>query len=160
MGSIFADKPVLTPYVPKERYIPKITKHEEGIQKRVCSYLRKHYPHVDFHSDYAAGLKLTKSQAGIRKSLQSGRGWSDMFIAYPSRGYHGLYLELKRDGIAIYVSRGPRKGKLVQDEKILLEAAFLDRMNRLGYFGRFAVGYDNAIKIIDWYLGQPNESLF
>ncbi len=143
------------------RYIPKHKRHEEALQARVATYLRQHYPHVDFNSDYAAGLHLTMNQARIRKSLQSGRGWSDMFIAYPSRGYHGLYLELKREGVAIYVSRGSRKGKLVSNEQIEVEAAFLKRMNNLGYFGRFAVGYDKATKIIDWYFGaQQTASMF
>jgi len=75
-----------------------------------------------------------------------------MFIPYPSRGYHGIFLELKRDNVSIYVTRGNRKGQLVADEQIQIEAAFLKRMNDLGYFARFAVGYNVAKKIIDWYM--------
>lgn len=154
---------LLKPYAPKPRYIPKIIKHEESIQRRVASYLRKHYPDVDFHSDYAAGLKLTKNQARIRKLLQSGRGWSDMFIAWPTvitredgktQAYAGLFLELKKDGTSIYVTRGPRKGKLVQDDQILIEAAFLKRMRDRGYCALFAIGFDDTVRKIDWYLNK------
>lgn len=148
-------------YRPKNvRYIPKHKKHEESIQRRVANYLRKNYPHVEFHSDYAAGLHLTENQAKIRKSLNSCRGWSDMFIAYPSKGYMGLFIELKKDDTAIYVKRGPRKGQLVKNEQIEIEAAFLNKMNGLGYLARFAVGYDSAIKLIDGYFGNLNASLF
>lgn len=147
-------------YKPKPVYIPKIKKHEESVQRQVASYLRKEYPGIEFHSDYAAGLKLTENQARIRKLLNSGRGWSDMFIAYPSRGYHGLFLELKKDGVSIYVSRGPRKGQLVADEQIIIEAAFLEKMNHLGYFARFAVGFDKTKALIDWYMENENASLF
>lgn len=148
-------------YKPKPFYIPKVKKHEENVQRRVATYIRREFPGVEFHSDYAAGLKLTENQARIRKSLNSGRGWSDMFIAYPSRGYHGLFLELKKDDVAIYVTRGPRKGQLVASQQIEIEAAFLEKMNSLGYLARFTVGYTKAITLIDWYLCKPeNESLF
>lgn len=161
MGDLFLN------YTPPARYIPKITKHEESLQKSICRYLRKYYPYVEFHSDYAAGLKLTKNQATIRKSLQSGRGWSDMFIPYPMTHkrpdgtevtYHGLFLELKKAGTTIYVSRGANKGQLSADEQIRIEAAFLDRMNSLGYFARFGVGYDHTTRLIDWYFQKPQNS--
>jgi hypothetical protein len=148
-------------YKPKKFYVPKVKKHEENVQRRVATYLRREYPGVEFHSDYAAGLKLTENQARIRKSLNSGRGWSDMFIAYPSRGYHGLFLELKKDGVSIYCKTGPRKGQLVASEQIEIEAEFLDKMNKLGYLARFTVGYDKAIALIDYYMEKPeNASLF
>lgn len=147
-------------YKPKKFYIPKVKKHEENIQRRVATYLRRHYPHVEFHSDYAAGLKLTESQASIRKSLNSGRGWSDLFIAYPSRGYHGLFIELKKEGVSIYCKTGPRKGQLVANEQIQIEALFLEKMNDLGYCARFGVGYENTIRLIEWYFENENASLF
>lgn len=83
-----------------------------------------------------------------------------MFIAYPSKGYMGLFIELKKDDTAIYVKRGPRKGKLVKNEQIEIEAAFLNKMNGLGYLARFAIGYDSAIKLIDGYFGNTNATLF
>lgn len=134
------------------------------MQRRVATYLRREYPGVEFHSDYAAGLKLTENQARIRKSLNSGRGWSDMFIAEMSRGYGGLFIELKKDGVSIYCKTGPRKGQLVASEQIEIEAAFIQRMLKKGYCARFAVGYDNAVALIDWYLEghkkPENASLF
>lgn len=151
----------MSPVSSRQRYIPKVQKHELLIQRRIATYLRKEYPGVDFHSDYAAGMLLSPAQAMTRRALESGRGWPDMFIAYPSRGYHGLYLELKREGVSIYVSRGPNKGKLVSNEQIQIEAAVLTRLSKLGYCARFAIGYEHAIKLIDWYFERPqNGELF
>lgn len=148
-------------YQPKKFYIPKNKKHEESIQRRIATYLKRNYPEVEFHSDYAAGLKLTENQAKIRKSLNSGRGWSDIFIAYPSRGYHGLFIELKREGVSIYCKTGLRKGQLVANEQIQIEAEFLEKMNNLGYCARFGVGYERTVALIDWYMCKPeNASLF
>lgn len=152
---------LLKPYQPKKRYIPKVKKHEEALQLRVCSYLRSEYPHVEFHGDYAAGMKLTANQAITRRKMQSGRGWSDIFIAYPSKGFHGMFIELKKEGTNIYVTRGPRKGQFVQNEQILNEAAFIKKMEKLGYFARFGCGYDKTIELIDWYFERPeNAELF
>lgn len=152
---------MLKPYKPKPFYIPKVKKLEEGIQRRVSTYIRTNFPGVEYHSDYAAGLKLTENQAKIRKSLNSGRGWSDVFIAEPRRGYHGLFIELKKEGVSIYVTRGHRKGELVADEQINIEAVFLEKMNKKGYLARFAVGFDQAQKLIDWYFDKPqNLELF
>jgi hypothetical protein len=156
--------------VARTRYIPKVKKTEESIQRRVASYIKKHYSYVDFHSDYGAGLHLSQHQALVQQSLQSGKGWADMFIAWPTtiektdgttQHYCGLFLELKREGTAIYVSRGPRKGLLVQNEHIATQAAFIKRMRERGYCAMFGIGYDKTIQIIDWYMGQPsNASLF
>lgn len=149
MGSIFQN-----PTIPR-RYVPKVVKHEEGIQRRVCSYIRNHYPHVFFYSDYAAGLRLTMNQARVRKSLQSGNSSPDIFIASPQRGYSGLFIELKKEGTTIYVTQGKRKGKIVSNPHIMAQAAVLDSLNKAGYLARFAVGYDAAIDLIDGYMGKP-----
>lgn len=152
------------------RYIPKVQKHEESLQKMVAKYLKLHYPHVLFFSDYAAGAYLSKTQRGVRKAVSSGNGWPDMFIAYPAtvtgkdglaHHYCGLFIELKKDGTAIRVSRGPNKGRLVADQHIREQAAVLIELNRLGYYAVFGVGFDDTIKLIDWYMGKPeNASLF
>lgn len=142
-------------------YVPKVKRREELIQRRVCTYLRKEYPHVLFHSDYSAGLGLTENQAKINKSLQWGPGWPDVFIAHPSRGYHGLFLELKKEGVTIKVKIGPRKGELVANEHIQQQARVHELLKKDGYLAGFAVGFDHAVKIIDWYFERPeNASLF
>jgi len=138
-------------------------KPEEGVHLLACRYLKKYYPDVDFLSDYAAGLHMTINQAKKRKAMNSGRGWTDITILKPSREYHGLLIDFKKDGTSIYVTRGPRKGQLVANEQIQLQAAFMERMNELGYLARFSIGYDQFCQLVDWYLEKPEleqESLF
>jgi hypothetical protein len=147
--------PLLRPYKAKQRYSPAKIKREESLQRQICRYLKLQYPNLIFRSDYASGLQLTINQAAIHKSLQSSRSWPDLFIYKSSRGYHGLGLELKREGTVIYLSRGPRKGKLTSDPHIQEQAMMLQELNNLGYFARFGVGFDQCQRIIDWYL-NPN----
>ena len=155
MGNVFQ----LSNPTQKARYIPKVTKHEEGLQKQVCQYLRLQYPNVIFRSDFASGLKLSQYQATQHKRLQSSRSWPDLFIYQPmqhgEKFYCGLALELKKDGTAIILKIGPRKGRLSENPHIQEQALMLKQLNRLGYYANFAVGFDEAIKIIDWYMKKP-----
>jgi hypothetical protein len=155
MGNVFQ----LANPTQKPRYIPKNNKPEEAVQKQVCSYLRKHHPTIIFRSDYASGLKLTKNQAAKHKSLQSSRGFPDLFVYYPvqhgERKYCGLALELKAEGTSVILKIGERKGKLSTDPHIQEQAVMLKELNRVGYYANFAVGYDEAISIIEWYMKTP-----
>lgn len=148
-------------------YIPKNKKHEESLQRMVAHYMRLQYPHVNFFSDYAAGVRLTMNQARVRKSLQSGKGWPDMFIAWPAtvktkdgstKHCCGLFIELKKEGTTIYATKGPRKGKLVSNEHIQSQAAVLNSLNAAGYCAVFGVGFEQTQKIIDWYMGKPEST--
>lgn len=150
----------LQPYTPKPRYIPKIQKHEESIQKQVCSYLRLQYAHVIFRSDYASGLHLTMNQARVHRSLQSGRAFPDLFIYEPSRGFHGMALELKKDGTTIILKTGARKGRLTSDPHIQEQAQVINDLRHKGYYADFAVGFDDAVNKINWYFGKTNVEMF
>ena len=155
----------MRPYTPPKRYIPKVQKHEQSLQRQVCTYLRHQYPHVIFRSDYASGLHLTMAQAVVHKSLQSGRSWPDLFIYLPrkvdGKQRAGMALELKREGTAIFVTRGPNKGQLVADPHIREQYYLLQELERLGYYAEMGIGYDDAVAKIDHYMGKPeNAELF
>lgn len=151
-------------------YRPKNAKNEEQTQIQVCNYIRTQYPRVTFRSDYASGLKLTRNQAVKHSKLQSGRSWPDLFIYQPMEHtdkngdpimYYGCAIELKADGVTLMLKTGPRKGKLTSNPHIQEQAYMLQELLRLGYYANFAVGFDQAKKLIDWYLKKPvNESLF
>lgn len=142
----------------KARHIPKIVKHEESMQKQVCSYLRLQYPRAIFRSDYASGLHLTPHQAVVNRSLQSGRAFPDIFIYEPKfiNGvqYAGLGLELKREGETIVVKIGPRKGHLTADPHIREQVLMCRALKERGYYATIACGFDEAVSVIDWYFGK------
>jgi hypothetical protein len=142
----------------KKRYIPKNNKTELAIHRRVCQYLKVNFPNVIFHSDFAAGLHLTEHQASVNKSIQSGAGFPDITILHPSRGYHGLFIELKADGTPVILRTGQNKGKLTSNPHIRLQASVLRQLNNEGYYANFAVGYNSAIKIIEWYFCRPQNA--
>jgi hypothetical protein len=160
MGSIYKSSILQNPSVAK-RYIPKHKKPEENLQLMVCSYVRMQYPHIIFRSDFASGLSLSIHQAAKHKRLQSSRAFPDLFLFSPQvidgKQYAGLAIELKKDGTKIY----KRDGKIVSNPHIQEQAEMLKRLNELGYMARFAIGFDNAQKLIDGYMGKPiNTSIF
>ena len=121
---------------------------EYQICKAISTYLKFQYPNVIFHFDYA-GLHLTKAQAGKMKEIQGGKGWPDLFIAEPKHNYHGLFLEIKKENERLYkkVSRIPIT------EHIQYQINQIITLNKKNYCACFAIGFDEAKKIIDGYLG-------
>ena len=135
---------------------------ELELQAQVADYIRLQYPDVIFHSDFGSGIKLTMGQAIKQKRLNGGRrAWPDMFIAEPKKvviskgehtrlvaGYHGLFIELKREGVRIF----KQDGKLVADEHIREQFDMLADLRHRGYAAEFACGFDEAKKLIDDYM--------
>lgn len=129
---------------------------ELELQAQVADYLRLQYPQALFHSDFGSGIKLTPGQAMRQKRLQGGRrSWPDMFIAevrsLGDKYYHGLFIELKKAGTRIY----RKDGRLVANEHIHEQFDMLEQLRQRGYIAEFACGFDEAKKIIDEYLGDP-----
>jgi hypothetical protein len=120
---------------------------EEVVHRHVCNHIRHFYPNAIFNSD-GAGNKLSKAQAGLNKVLKSGRGYPDLFIAEPVGVYHGLFLELKRDGTPIYL----KNGDLTANPHVREQAAMLAELRARGYWADFAVGSDQAKELIDTYM--------
>lgn len=132
--------------------------NEAVIQQQVADYLRMQYPDVIFHSDFGSGVKLTMRQAVKQKRLNGGRrAYPDMFIAQPVdldygelswRRYAGLFIELKKDG-----TRLKKKNGEWASEHIAEQAAMLCDLQHRGYQADFAIGFEQAKRLIDDYLG-------
>lgn len=148
---------------------------EADLQIQVADYLRLQYPEVIFHSDFGSGIKLTLGQAVKQKRQNGGRrAWPDMFIAetchcwettqenhgiqigvyeqdgtlFYSSVYGGLFLELKKDG-----TRLKKKNGEWASEHIAEQAEMLEKLRERGYCAEFTIGFDEAKRIIDEYLG-------
>lgn len=65
-------------------------------------------------------------------------GVPDVFLAIPTQGYHGLFLELKAP-----------KGRVSPGQ-----SEMLDLLRSKGYVGRVCYGWDQAREAIEGYLGK------
>lgn len=122
---------------------------EAELQKQVAIYIRMQYPDVIFHSDFGSGVKLTPWQAKMQKMQNGGRrAWPDMVLAEPVGKYHGLFIELKKEG-----TRLKKKNGDWASEHIAEQDAVLSELNDKGYKAEFAIGFEQALNLIDDYLG-------
>ena len=143
-------------------------KKEEALHLKICDYLRKNYPDVLFRTDFSSGMKMTPGQAAKHKKFQKSRAWPDLFIAKPEKDvfrdsfsgdkyfefFAGLFLELKAEGVKLY----KKNGEMVANKHYREQAEMLNKLIESGYYARFAVGYDEAIRIITNYLGEPKHN--
>lgn len=120
---------------------------ENDLHIAICKYLQHQYPKILFTSE-SSGLRVTISQARKLKSMRSCSGLPDIMIFEPRKNYHGLFLEVKREGTRIY----KKNGELTADKHIREQEEILHQLKAKGYFAEFVVGFDEAKAIIDYYL--------
>ncbi|MEE1195167.1 MAG: hypothetical protein U0K79_10280 [Phascolarctobacterium sp.] len=123
--------------------------NEAELQKQVAIYIRMQYPDVIFHSDFGSGARLSPWQARMQKMQNGGRrAWPDMMIAEPIGNYHGLFIELKREGARLKKQNGEWASSHIAEQNIML-----NELSNKGYKAEFAIGFEQALDLIDDYLG-------
>jgi hypothetical protein len=110
---------------------------ESDIQQALVKYISLKYPDALFSS--SNGDIPTTKRIGLR-AVKMGycKGIPDLMIFEPRHGYHGLFIELKRD-----------KKSVVSD----VQKVWIERLMARNYKAVVGVGLDECIKIVDEYLG-------
>ena len=137
----------------------------------MCNWLRREFPDLIFVSDYAAGLNLTNTQRMKMATMRSHDGQPDISIDYAAHGYHGLRIELKAEGTVLYKRDGTlrkqpykreykRNGQLFikRGDHLQEQADMLKRYMDAGYLGRFCVGETDFKRMVNWYMGRPEQT--
>ena len=119
---------------------------EKIIHQQVCDYLNLQYPNVIYTSD-ASGMRVS---IGLRMELKRKRCKRfvipDLIILHPSNGWHGLILEIKKDGEKLIKKDGEfKKGHISE------QADTIGELTGLGYCAMFGIGFSDCKKIIDGY---------
>src|SRR6202043_3876955 len=104
MSSFELQHPNLT-----KRYIPKKKKTEQSLQLQLCRYMDLKHPYILYRSDFASGMYLPGHLAALHKRMQSSRSFPDFQIVHPSRGFHGCFVEIKKENETVYLKTGERK---------------------------------------------------
>jgi hypothetical protein len=93
-------------------------------------------------------MKLTIGQAVQIKNLRSSKGFPDIVIYEPKGDYHGLFIELKVEGVKLF----KKDGITFVSDHIYEQNIMIMDLRRKGYFADFAIGFDQAKARIDWYM--------
>lgn len=121
--------------------------NEEAEQIALCEYIRLQYPQVVFNSDHS-GIRVGKGLAMKVKKLHSENGIPDLSIDEPRGGWFGLKIELKATGNSPF----RKTGILKDSEHLRKQWKMLIRLSNKGYFAGFCTGFDQAKKVVDWYM--------
>lgn len=112
------------------------SKTEAGEQEAViqfCQYSGIDVIHIANEGKRSARYGAELKRLGMRK------GFPDLFVPIANNGYHGLFIELKRD-----VTRKPTKEQL----------SWISKLNKAGYYATVCYGADAAIREIKKYLKE------
>ena len=121
---------------------------ENDLHLAICNYIKLQYKGIIFTSENS-GLRVFWKQAKMLKKTRSCSGLPDIWILEPRKGYHGLLLEIKREGTKIY----KKDGDIRKDAHLKEQEEILHQLKQKGYMAEFVVGFDNAKAILDFYLG-------
>lgn len=131
-------------------------KEEETLAQKVSTFLKIQHPKLIFRFDIGADVKLTMGQAVKAKKLQGDRGYPDLFIAKASNGYHGLYVELKKDKSEVFLKDGVtfkrRVNKKTGKCHIQEQHEMHERLRAEGYQVVWGFGFDDTVNKIKEYL--------
>jgi len=110
---------------------------ESNEQIAAMDWLRLQHPKIALHTMHIGNERKASYYAGyIMKRMGVLKGASDLFIAWPSGGYYGLFIEVKS-----------KIGKPTEQQK-----EFIERMRTVGYRAEICYGADEVIDTMREYI--------
>lgn len=112
---------------------------ESNEQIAAMDWLRAQHPAIALHTLHIGNERKATYYAGyIMKRMGVLKGASDLFMAWPSRGYHGLFIEVKS-----------KIGRPSIEQK-----SFLQRMKDVGYRAEICYGAEEVINTMKEYISN------
>ena len=113
-------------------------KHTESDEQiAAMDWLRTQHPNISLHTMHIGNERKSSYYFGcIMKRMGVLKGASDLFMAWPSKGYHGLFIEVK--------------SKIGRPS--VAQKEFLQRMREVGYKAEICYGADEVIGTMKDYL--------
>ena len=110
-----------------------------------CNFQSWRLPDCDkvFHIPNGGSRSITEAKRFKAEGVKA--GVPDLFLPVPMRGYHGLFIEMKRPG---------HKNKPTAEQK-----EWQRFLNKNGYVSVVCYGYEEAVKEIQKYYGVPEEEM-
>lgn len=110
---------------------------ESNEQIAAMDWLRSQHPEIALHTLHIGNERKASYYAGyIMKRMGVLKGASDLFMAWPNGGYHGMFIEVKS-----------LTGRPSPEQK-----AFIQRMIDVGYYACICYGADEVINTMKYYI--------
>lgn len=125
---------------------------EVDLYEQLAQYMNIKHPLILYHFDLSGVYNASHFSRNLYGRLNR-RAWPDLFIATASRSGTtvklGLFLELKKEGTVLYKTDGKTLRANAHHEE---QAGILKVLRIFGYCAEFAVGFDQAVALIEKYL--------
>ena len=123
------------------KYKKPVSEYEH--QKSFIDYIRAAYPKYEKLTRLSLnGIPLPRSSFGMIIAMAKKAGMvkseSDLFIAVPANGYHGLFIEMKKPG-----------GVLSDEQR-----KYLDTVASMGYAAHACYSDKEAIRVFENYINN------
>lgn len=118
-------------------------KHTESNEQiAAMDWLRAQHPQIALHTLHIGNERKSSHFAGyIMKRMGTLKGASDIFMAWPTSMFHGLFIEVKS-----------KTGKPSPEQ-----LAFIERVISVGYYAKVCYGADEVIDTIKRYLAMDGK---
>jgi hypothetical protein len=125
-------------------------KPEERVQYALVQWFQMQYPRkLWFTNILSGGMYLTPRQGRKFKLLGAPRKFPDFYVDEPVGKYHGLRIEIKKDGERLKKRNGEWASEHIKEQSEMLE-----RYRERGYYADFAIGFDQAKQIVEHYFAN------
>ncbi len=127
---------------------------EYTVQKQLFKWLELQHPTI-LACSQVAGANLSRTASIKAKQAGYKAGFPDVQILKPMKGFHGLFIELKKP--ATY-KRSSKTGKRIIDKPAGkpsdAQIEWIDDLIKEGYYACVCVGFDEAKRVITEYLKE------
>lgn len=123
---------------------------EASAQTALSTYVKLKYPDVIFTAE-SSGIKTSIGQAVKMKANRSEGKLPDFICLEARGGKYGLIMEIKKPEFDLKKALNPDK---VGDKHAKAQELVLKKLSKQGYEAVFAVGFNEAKKIIDDYMSM------
>ena len=120
-------------------YIPRVSEADEQIAVLTWANMMSHrFPCLKFMYHTPNGGSRNIAEAANLKRMGVKPGVPDLFLPYPSKGFHGLWIEMKTE-----------KGRQTASQK-----EWQEWLNENGYLALVCHGVGEAINALEGYLNE------
>ena len=118
---------------------------EDIVQNAIVNYIEYMYGVICI----PCNTEFNKNKFFRWKALVMGQRSAtlDLFVPAAKNGYHGLFLELKSDGVIVF----KKNGELRRNEHLEAQHETIKQHRSAGYKAEFATGLKQATEIVDEY---------
>lgn len=120
---------------------------ERREQEWTVQWFKLKYPNIIIAASANGGTRNVREAANMKREGVLA-GMPDLQILCAKHNYHGLFIEMKTPA-----SKDHAKGKVN-----MIQKSIINQLNQAGYYAIVCWGYEEARKVIDWYLqGEGSE---